>query len=226
MNNTTDKQILDMQNQQWQTTFTSKPDMFGGEPSEPVRKAVELFKNEGKKKILELGAGQGRDTIFFAQSGFQVDALDYSQSGLDAITNKAKRLGVSDCITTRLHDIRRPIPFDDESFDGCYSHMLYCMALTTSELEFLSQEVRRVLKPNGINIYTVRHTGDAHYGTGIHRGEDMYEVGGFIVHFFSKEKVEQLASGFQIMSIDEFEEGGLPRKLFRVTLKKREGAKQ
>lgn len=99
------------------------------------------------------------------------------------------------------------------------------MALTTHELEFLSQEVRRVLKPNGINIYTVRHTRDAHYGTGIHRGEDMYEVGGFIVHFFTKEKVEHLAKGYEIVSIDEFEEGGLPRKLFRVTLKKK-GAQQ
>jgi hypothetical protein len=49
----------------------------------------------------------------------------------------------------------------------------------------------------------------------------MYEVGGFIVHFFSKEKVEHLANGYEIMSIDEFQEGGLPRKLFRVTLKKK-----
>lgn len=97
------------------------------------------------------------------------------------------------------------------------------MALTTSELEFLSDEVRRVLKPGGLNIYTVRHTGDPHYGTGIHRGEGMYEVDGFIVHFFSKEKVQHLAKGYEIVGVDEFEEGGLPRKLFRVTLRKKGG---
>jgi hypothetical protein len=99
--------------------------------------------------------------------------------------------------------------------------MLYCMALGTPELETLSLEVWRVLKPAGLNIYTVRHTGDPQYGTGIARGEDMYEIsGGFIVHFFSREKVEYLAKGFDILSIDEFEEGTLPRKLFRVTLRK------
>ena len=49
----------------------------------------------------------------------------------------------------------------------------------------------RVLKPQGLNLYTVRSTGDPHYRTGIHRGEDMWEIGGFIVHFFSKEKVEE-----------------------------------
>lgn len=94
------------------------------------------------------------------------------------------------------------------------------MALTNSELEFLSAEIRRILKPAGLCIYTVRHTGDPHHETGIHRGDVMYEHDGFIVHFFSKEKVEHLAEGYELMSIDEFEEGELPRKLFRVTLRK------
>jgi hypothetical protein len=95
------------------------------------------------------------------------------------------------------------------------------MALRTAELEFLSDEIRRVLKPNGLNIYTVRNTKDPHFQTGIHQGEEIYEIGGFVIHFFSKEKVEHLAKGFEIVSIDEFEEGTLPRRLFRVTLKKK-----
>jgi SAM-dependent methyltransferase len=215
------KEILDAQRQNWQHTFSQKPDMFGIEPSYPARMAAEIFKKEGKTGILELGGGQGRDTIYFAQNGFQVHMLDYSESAVSATTDRAQKLHLSDSIAVLQHDIRDPLPFDDKSFDGCYSHMLYCMALTTSELEFLSREVRRVLRPNGLHIYTVRHTGDADYGTGIHRGEDMYEVGGFIVHFFSRKKVEHLAEGYEIVSIEEFEEGKLPRKLFQVTLRKR-----
>ncbi len=195
--------------------------MFGVEPSDSARKAAEIFKEEGKKEIIELGCGQGRDTIFFLQNGFRVDALDYTEKGLQGITGKAKELRLSKFISARVHDARDPLPFDDASFDACYSHMLFCMALTTAELRFLSDEIGRVLKPGGLNIYTVRHTGDAHYRAGIHRGEDMYEMGGFIVHFFSREKVELLAKGYEIVSIDEFEEGGLPRKLFRVTLRKK-----
>jgi SAM-dependent methyltransferase len=179
-----------------------------------------MFKQEGKSKILELGCGQGRDTFFFAANGFQVNTLDYSESAIQAITEKAQAVGLSQSIIARQHDIRNPLPFEAESFDACYSHMLYCMALTTLELEFLCNEVRRVLRPGGLNIYTVRHTKDPHFGTGIHRGEDMYEVGGFIVHFFSREKVEHLAKGYELISVDEFEEASLPRKLFRVTLRK------
>jgi hypothetical protein len=66
----------------------------------------------------------------------------------------------------------------------------------------------------------VRNTEDADYGKGMHRGEDLYEVGGFVVQFFSREKVLHLARNWEISSIDQFAEGKLPRKLFRVTLKK------
>ena len=40
------------------------------------------------------------------------------------------------------------------------------------------------------------------------------------MYFFSKEKVKQLSNGFDVVNIENFEEGKFPRKLFRVTLKK------
>jgi len=215
-----ERDVLDGQWAHWDTTFSQKPEMFGVEPSKPALKAAALFKRAGKTNLLELGGGQGRDTLFFAREGFHVTVLDYSQAAIEAITAKVDAAGVADRITALWHDVREPLPFCNSVFDCCYSHMLFCMALTALELDSLSQEVRRVLKPGGLNVYTVRHKNDPHYGTGIHRGEDMYEVGGFIVHFLSREKVERLARGFRILSIDEFEEGGLPRKLFRVTLRK------
>ena len=215
------KEVLNGQHQHWENMLLNKPDMFGTEPSDPAQKAAELFKKEGKVKILELGGGQGRDTIFFAQNGFQVTVLDYCESGIETITQKSKDLGVSKSITAACHDVRKPLPFEDETFDACYSHMLYCMALTMAELEILSDEIRRVLRPNGLNIYTVRNTKDPHFRTGIHQGEEIYEIGGFVLHFFSKKKVEHLAKGFEIVNIDEFEEGGLPKRLFRVTQRKK-----
>ena len=43
----------------------------------------------------------------------------------------------------------------------------------------------------------------------------------YIVHFFTREKVVRLAQGFEIVEVEKFEEGGLPRKLFRVTQRRR-----
>ena len=39
--------------------------------------------------------------------------------------------------------------------------------------------------------------------------------------FFSKDKINQLSKGFEILDIEKFEEGKFPRKLFKVTLKKK-----
>ncbi len=117
--------------------------------------------------------------------------------------------------------MRLALPFAEGSFDACYSHMLFTMALTTEELEALAGEVRRVLRPGGLCIYTVRHTGDAHYGAGRSLGDDRYENGGFVVHFFDRSLVERLAAGFDLEDVTAFEEGGLPRRLWRVTMRRR-----
>jgi len=42
-----------------------------------------------------------------------------------------------------------------------------------------------------------------------------------VIQFFNREKVNPLSKEFKIVSIDEFEEGRLPRGLFRGTLRKR-----
>ena len=128
--------------------------MFGLETSFPAKKAIELFKEHKIKKIIELGAGLGRDTIFFAKNSIHVEALDYSPSAIKVINEKAEKQNLSNYISTKIFDIRKKIPFKDNSVDACFSHMLYCMALTNIELESLNNEICRVLKPNGINIYT------------------------------------------------------------------------
>ena len=95
--------------------------------------------------------------------------------------------------------------------------MLLCMALSTGQIERLVAEVERVLRPGGVFVYTVRHTGDAHYGTGTAHGDDIYEQDGFAVHFFDRALVDALADGWHLDEVQPFEEGALPRRLWRVT---------
>jgi SAM-dependent methyltransferase len=132
------QEILNAQQEHWEKTFAEKTDMFGASPSEPAKAAVGLFKKEGAKTVLELGCGQGRDTLLFARSGFRVYALDYSEVAIRTIREKAEEAGISDLIQTSRHDIRNPLPFEDGSLDACFSHMLFCMALTMEDLDFLA----------------------------------------------------------------------------------------
>jgi len=216
-----DQKKLDQQSQHWESNFSNKPEMFGLNPSLSAKKALKLFQEKKIGKIVEIGAGLGRDTIFFAKNSIHTIALDYSPSGIKVINQKAKKDNLSNYISTKLFDVREKLPFENNSIEACYSHMLYCMALKTSDLKKLNNEILRILKPGGINIYTVRHINDGDFQNGIHRGEDLYENDGFIVHYFSEEKVNSLLNGFKNISLEKFEEGTFPRKLFFVMNEKK-----
>ena len=194
--------------------------MFGLEPSLAAIKALKIFKEENISSIIELGAGLGRDTIYFAKNSIYVEALDYSSSAINKINQKAKELDLTKYIKTKIFDVRKKLPFENKKFQGCFSHMLYCMALSNIDLENLNFEISRILKNNGINIYTVRNISDGDFKNGIHIGGNIYQNDGFIVHFFSKQKIKELMIGFKNINIENFEEGKFPRKLFFVKNKK------
>jgi|TARA_B110000438_G_scaffold3650_1_gene3658 SAM-dependent methyltransferase len=211
-----DQKILDQQSQYWEKNFSNKPEMFGLKPSVAAVKALKKFKEENISNIIELGAGLGRDTIFFAQNSIYVHALDYSSSAISIINKKKDELNLSKYIKTQVFDIRKKLPFTNENFQGCFSHMLYCMALSNNNIQYLNKEIFRILKKGGLNIYTVRNFEDGDYKNGIHIGEDLYENDGFVVHFFSKDKIKESSKKFKTLHIEKLEEGSFPRKLYII----------
>jgi SAM-dependent methyltransferase len=215
-----ERATLDRQRAQWQWALDERPDRFGAEPSAPAQAAATLFGREGLHTLLELGGGQGRDSLFLAHRGHDVHVLDYAPSAVETIRRKARESGLDHLVNAREFDVRERLPFDDGSFDACFSHMLFCMALTIAELETLNAEVRRVLRPGGLHVYTARTTEDPDYGKGTHHGEGLYEQGGFIVQFFDEQTIQRLATGYDLVEVARFEEGPLPRRLLRVTLRK------
>ncbi|MER7756000.1 class I SAM-dependent methyltransferase [Kitasatospora sp. NPDC097643] len=209
--------LADAQRAHWQQTYTAHPGMYGEEPSAPARHAARVFAEAGAREVLELGAGHGRDALHFARRGFAVLATDFSPTGLAQLRATAAEQGLTDHLTTAVHDVREPLPLPDASVDAVFAHMLLCMALSTAEIHALVAEVRRVLRPGGTLVYTVRHTGDAHYGAGTGHGDDIWEHGGFAVHFFPRALVDALAEGWHLTEVHPFDEGELPRRLWRIT---------
>ncbi len=211
------------QRRHWTEVYARTPAFFGEEPSEFARMALEQFRAEGADTVLELGFGQGRDTLFFAENGLRVAALDYSEQAVREVEAAARARGLADRVEAGVHDVRDPLPFGEGAFDACYAHMLLCMELTEAQIAFVLAELHRVVKPGGLVLYTVRSDHDKHFRAGTHLGEDIYEVGGFVVHFFTEKKVRRLARGYEVAAIDRLEEGSLPRDLYVVTLRRRPG---
>ena len=147
-----DQKKLNNQSSHWEANFSEKPLMFGLKPSVVALTALKKFEEDNIQEIIELGAGLGRDTVFFAKNKIKVEALDYSLTAIKIIEEKAKVNNLSKLISTKHFDIRNKLPYKDNSINGIFSHMLYCMALSTSDLLNLNKEVLRVLKPGGRGV--------------------------------------------------------------------------
>ncbi|NBK26294.1 MAG: class I SAM-dependent methyltransferase [Spirochaetia bacterium] len=213
--------LPDKQQSLWNGSYASNPDFFGSEPSELAKSSIAIFKQRGSKTVLELGCGQGRDTWYLIEAGLDVTALDYSEAGICQMRKRAEELGV-EC-RLEVHDALQALPFPDNHFDAVYSHMFFTMRFDMDQLQFMFKECLRVLRPGGIHVYSVRNYNDMHYGKFEPRGEDTWENPlGFVVHFFSEEKVRSLADGYHVIDIKEFVEGAPPfnKTLFEVVLAK------
>ena len=212
---------LNNQEEYWETNYSSKPKMFGLAPSFAAEEALKVFKKKNISSIVELGAGLGRDTIFFAKNNIKVEALDYSKTAVTSIKKKIKELHLSKFVSAKVFDVRKKLSFKNNSIQGVFSHMLYCMALKNLEVQNLNNEILRILETGGINIYTVRNFEDGDYKNGIYIEDESYQNDGFIINFFSKEKIKKLLVGFSNIKIERFNEGNFPRKLFIVQNQKK-----
>ncbi|MBP7282264.1 MAG: class I SAM-dependent methyltransferase [Leptospiraceae bacterium] len=106
---------------------------------------------------LDHGAGSGRHTILLKSYGFQVSACDYSSKSMDSIKETIQGVDTT-VITSNL------LPYNDNQFDLIVSWgVLHYNSI--EDAAAIVQEIRRVLKPNGYFVGTVRSSFDTHLKT-------------------------------------------------------------
>ncbi len=203
------------QQERWQTAYEHNPRLNGTEPSAAARWTVRLFGAAGIDDVLELGAGQGRDALYLARQGFSVHATDFSEAALNQLRLDAQREGLDDRVTAALHDVRDPLPPADATVNAVYANVLLNMAFSRTELRSLVNEIRRVLRPGGLFVYTVWSTDDSRYGKCTDIGDGLYAKDGFAGRYFDLELISQLAERWELGGADSYTENG--RTLWRVT---------
>jgi ubiquinone/menaquinone biosynthesis C-methylase UbiE len=102
--------------------------------------------------VLDLGCGAGRYTLPMAgQIGpaGKVIAIDLWAEGIDRLKDAVRHDQITN-IDARVADAGRPLPLEDQSVDVCFMatvlHDFMAAGIATQAL----QEVKRVLKPQGI----------------------------------------------------------------------------
>jgi len=206
-------------NKIWDKVYSNDSSFFGNEPSKFALMCDEDFIKHKVQKVLELGFGQGRDSLFFASKGLEVYAIDSSKIAIENLTAKTKELNLD--INLKNVNALKGLPFSNDYFDAVYSHMFYNMGFTNDELKFLFNESKCVLKNKGLEAFSVRNDKDIMYRKGTKVAENIYDINGFQIRFFTKQDIEFFIKyKFEIIKIiEDYEE---PAKLYFVIWYKNE----
>ena len=122
---------------------------FEGKTSPEYKESIKMLGNLKGKKVLNLGSGLGEEAVYLASQGAIVTAIDISNQMLEFTKKLARRYKVASKITC-IHMSAEELKFKNESFDAVYG----CNLLHHVDLEKTIKEVRRVLKRNGVGVFS------------------------------------------------------------------------
>lgn len=146
-------------------------------------------------KALDLGCGMGRHLAFLTEMGFSAYGIDLSEVAVAHASEWMRRLGIND--ERVFVGSASSLPWEDGTFDTAVSHAVLD-SMPYYEAIAAVKELRRVVKPGGwIYVDLISAENHAAYEeivTGPH------EIG-TVQSFFSKAKIEDLFSGFDIREL-------------------------
>ncbi len=113
-------------------------------------RVVELLGGVANLDIADLGAGTGRHAVRLAAAGARVTAVEFSEGMIE----KARAKPGADRIDFIQHDLAKPLPLTDQSFD----RVLSCLVLEhITNLDLFFSECRRICRPSGFILLSAMH---------------------------------------------------------------------
>ena len=98
--------------------------------------------------LLDMGCGRGRISHYFASlTGGQVSGYNIDPNQIENADDWAKETNMSDRLHFKVGDHHKPLEYDSESFDGCFSFQAVWPFFKKEESDSCAQEMFRVLKP-------------------------------------------------------------------------------
>ncbi len=105
-------------------------------------------------RVLDIGSGRGISAYAFAKDGWQVDALEPDSSDLVG-AGAIRKLAEQSQLNIKIEQTwGEQLPYADSTFDLVYGRQVLHHA---KDLKQLCKEAARVLKPNGMFIFTREH---------------------------------------------------------------------
>ena len=104
--------------------------------------------NPSSSHLLDMGCGRGRIAHYFASlTGGEVSGYNIDPNQIENAENWAQETSMTDRLHFKVGDHHKPLDYDSESFDGCFSFQAVWPFFKKEELDSCAQEMFRVLKP-------------------------------------------------------------------------------
>ncbi|MFW9893871.1 MAG: class I SAM-dependent methyltransferase [Candidatus Thorarchaeota archaeon] len=131
----------------WSASYSSIPPWDVGHPQQAFVKLVESGELT-PSRVLDIGSGPGENTIFLAEQGSSAVGIDFTPEAVEIARNRAIQHGV-DVEFVLGNVLYLEQFFEANTFDHVIDSGLF-HSIHPKDLDQFVQQVRRVLKPNGI----------------------------------------------------------------------------
>ena len=184
----------------WETSFKEKQEMWGWEPADSVRKALELFKKKNIKDILIPGFGYGRNAKYFIDNGLNVTGIEISETAIElAKKHFDKSVKIYQGSVTEM-------PFDKELFDGIFCYSLIHLLNEQDRIKLI-EDCYKQLKPNGYMVFVTISKSDFRFGQGTEISKNTFEPWkGLNLFFYDLDSIKVDFENFGLIENEEINE--------------------
>ena len=181
----------------------------------------DILEDNKNSEILDLGCGVGADTLYLIERGYNVLSCDFSKSALKSVKDN-----IPNSKTMYLNMVEN-FPIDDETYSLIIAD-LSLQYFNNKDTIHIMNEIKRILKTDGILLARVASINDFNFGAGV--GEELeknfYFEGDYTKRFFDLKDVNKY---FGIIGTVEAEETSMtrdekeylkPKVLYKVKVKK------
>ena len=180
-----------------------------------------LDKNKDNE-ILDLGCGIGADTLYLIERGYSVLSCDFSKEALKSIEDN-----IPNSKTMYLNMLEK-FPIDNDTYSLIIAD-LSLQYFNNQDTIHIMNEIKRILKTDGILLARVASVNDFNFGAGVGKEleKNFYFEGDYTKRFFDLEDVNKF---FGIIGSVEAEETSMtrdeeeyskPKILYKVKVKKK-----
>lgn len=162
-----------------------------------------ILEKNNNIEILDLGCGIGADTLYLIERGYKVLSCDFSREALKSVE---KNIPGS---KTKYLNMMEDFPIDDNAYSLIVADLSLHYFDNKTTIHIMN-EIKRILKGNGILLARVASVNDFNFGAGV--GEELeknfYFEGTYTKRFFDKDTIDKY---FGIIGYVESEEVSMTR---------------